>query len=73
LDGFSVRVDCTYTVAKDEITQLDLLRRQRDKLSISATLQAAPALLLSATFIYTGPWLGVYGSVKVAFGPEGFL
>jgi vitamin B12 transporter len=56
-DGFSVRADYTNTVAKDEITQLDLLRRPRDKLSLSTTLQATPALLLSATFAYTGPWL----------------
>ena len=55
-DGFTVRADYTYTVAKNEITQLDLLRRPRDKFSISATLQATPALLLSATLIYTGPW-----------------
>jgi TonB dependent receptor len=55
-DGFSVRADYTYTVAKDELTQLDLLRRPRDKFSISATLQATPTLLLSATFVYTGPW-----------------
>ena len=56
-DGFSVRADYTYTIAKDETTQIDLLRRPRDKFSISATLQATPALLLSATFIYTGPWV----------------
>ncbi len=55
-NGFSVRADYTYTVAKDELTQLDLLRRPRDKLSLSATLQATPALLLSATFTYTGRW-----------------
>ncbi|VTZ51681.1 Vitamin B12 transporter [Methylocella tundrae] len=55
-NGFSVRADYTYTVAKDETTQLDLLRRPRDKFSISVTLQATPALLLSATFVYTGPW-----------------
>jgi vitamin B12 transporter len=128
-DGFSVRTDYTYTLAKNEVTQLDLLRRPRDKFSISATLQATPVLLLSATFIYTGPWLdtnragtarnliargytllnlaatydfghgisgfgrinnalnvhyqnplgfeqpglGIFGGVKVAFGPEGFL
>ena len=128
-DRFSVRADYTYTIAKDEITQLDLLRRPRDKFSLSATLQATPALLLSATFVYTGPWfdtnrsgtatnliapgytllnlaanydmghgisafgrinnvmnvryqnplgfaqpgLGVYGGIKAAFGPEGFL
>ncbi len=35
------------------------MRRPRDKFSISATLQATPALLLSATFIYTGPWFDV--------------
>ena len=34
-----------------------LLRRPRDKLSLSVTLQASAALLLSATFIYMGPWL----------------
>lgn len=51
-NGFSVRADYTYTVAKDELRQLDLLRRPRDKLSLSATLQATPALLLSAIFVY---------------------
>ena len=56
-DRFSVRADYTYTIAKDEITQLDLLRRPRDKFSLSATLQATPVLLLSATFVYTGPWV----------------
>ncbi len=54
--GFSIRTDYTYTVAKDEVTQLNLLRRPRDKLSLSATLQATPALLLTATFTYVGPW-----------------
>ncbi|SFK34464.1 TonB-dependent receptor plug domain-containing protein [Methylocapsa palsarum] len=56
-NGFTFRADYTYTVAKNEITQIDLLRRPRDKLSLSATLQATPALLLSATFVYTGPWV----------------
>jgi vitamin B12 transporter len=126
-DGFSVRADYTYTVAKNETTQLDLLRRPRDKLSLTATLQATPSLLLSATLVSVGPWkdvnragsltnlpasgytlvnlagaydfgrgasafaridnlfncryqnplgfqrpgLGVFGGVKIAFGPEG--
>jgi vitamin B12 transporter len=51
-----VRADYTYTIAKNEITQQDLLRRPRDKVSLSATLQATPALLLSATLVYVGPW-----------------
>jgi vitamin B12 transporter len=55
-DGFSVRADYTYTIAKNELTQQDLLRRPRDKVSLSATLQATPALLLSATMVYVGPW-----------------
>jgi vitamin B12 transporter len=55
-EGFSVRADYTYTIAKNEITQQDLLRRPRDKVSLSATLQATPALLLSATLVYVGPW-----------------
>lgn len=57
--GFSIRADYTYTIAKNEITQQDLLRRPRDKVSISATLQATPALLLSATLVYVGPWRDV--------------
>lgn len=55
-EGFSVRADYTYTVAKNEITQKDLLRRPRDKVSLSATLQATSELLLSATLVYVGPW-----------------
>jgi vitamin B12 transporter len=55
-DGFEVSANYTYTVAKNEITQQDLLRRPRDKVSISATLQATPALLLSASLVYVGTW-----------------
>lgn len=58
-DGFTLRADYTYTIAKNETTQMDLLRRPRDKVSLSATLQATPSLLLSATLIYVGPWLDV--------------
>ncbi len=58
-EGFSLRADYTYTVAKNEITHQDLLRRPRDKVSISATLQATPELLLSATLVYVGPWRDV--------------
>lgn len=58
-DGFSLRADYTYTIAKNELTQQDLLRRPRDKVSISATLQATPSLLLSATLVYIGPWRDV--------------
>jgi vitamin B12 transporter len=58
-EGFSLRADYTYTIAKNETTQQDLLRRPRDKLSLSATLQATPALLLSATLVYVGPWRDV--------------
>lgn len=56
-DGFSIRADYTYTIAKNEMIQLALLRRPRDKFSVTATLQATPTVLLSATFIYTGSWL----------------
>jgi vitamin B12 transporter len=55
-EGFTLRADYSYTIAKNEITQLDLLRRPRDKVSLSATVQATPALLLSATLVYVGPW-----------------
>jgi vitamin B12 transporter len=58
-EGFSVRADYTYTVAKNAITQQDLLRRPRDKVSLGATFQAAPTLLLSATLVYVGPWRDV--------------
>jgi vitamin B12 transporter len=58
-ENFSVRADYTYTIAKNEITQQDLLRRPRDKVSLSATLQATPQLLLSAMLVYVGPWRDV--------------
>jgi len=58
-DGFTVRADYTYTVAKNETTQLDLLRRPRDKVSLSAILQATPSLSLSGTLVYVGPWKDV--------------
>jgi vitamin B12 transporter len=58
-EGLSLRADYTYTVAKNEITEQDLLRRPRDKVSLSAIFQATPALLLSATLVYIGPWRDV--------------
>ena len=67
-DGLNFRADYTYTVATNDVTELYLLRRPKDKLSFQATWQATPALLLSATFTYVGAWRDVNRS-----GTEGYL
>ncbi|WP_395665362.1 TonB-dependent receptor plug domain-containing protein [Methylocella sp.] len=58
-DGFSVVANYTYTVAINEDDDLFLLRRPRDKVSLTATLQATERLLLTANLLYVGPWRDV--------------
>lgn len=54
---FRIRADYSFTLAKDEITRQELLRRPRHKASATATWTPMEKLTLSATLIYVGPWV----------------
>jgi len=52
-----MRADYTYTLATDEITGEELLRRPKVKSSLASTWQASDALSITAILLYVGPWL----------------
>ena len=53
-DRLVVRGDYTWTVARVDISQQDLLRRPRHKASLTGTWRATDKLTLSATALYVG-------------------
>jgi vitamin B12 transporter len=55
----SARVDYTYTHARDDIADTDLLRRPRTKLSASTTWRATDRLSITASTLYVGAWMDV--------------
>ncbi len=54
-DTLNLRADYTYTDAIDASTHLALLRRPRNKFSLTGDWQATPDLDLDATLMTTGP------------------
>jgi vitamin B12 transporter len=52
----NLRADYTYTVAKDDITGQQLLRRPKNKASLTANWLATDRLLITSTLLYVGPW-----------------
>lgn len=55
LETLSLRADYTYTDAIDAGTHLALLRRPRNRVSLTAGWQALPELSFDATLLVTGP------------------
>ena len=53
-DRFKLRADYTYTVARDDSTDLELLRRPKHRASLNATWRPIERLSLSTTMIYVG-------------------
>lgn len=53
-DDLRVRADYTYTEAKNDVTGADLLRRPKNKASITAGWTPTEPLLLTATLLYVG-------------------
>jgi vitamin B12 transporter len=53
-DRVDLRVDYTYTDARDDTTGLELLRRPRNKASLSVNWRPIDRLSLSATLLYVG-------------------
>ena len=54
-ETLSLRADYTYTDAVDQTTHLALVRRPRNKASLTAGWQALPAFGLDASLLYVGP------------------
>lgn len=62
-DELRVRADYTYTEARNEITHEDLLRRPRNKASLSVGWTPVSPLLLSTTVLYVGETADIDRSV----------
>lgn len=56
-DVLSLRADCTYTVARNDVTGTALTRRPKHKASLNASWQVTERASLSATVLYVGPWI----------------
>ena len=56
-DQVKLRADYTYTKAIDVLTGLELLRRPRDKASVTAAWTPMDPLSLSATLLYVSDWV----------------
>ncbi len=53
----NLRADYTFTIAKDETTGLELLRRPRNKLSFQAAWKPIDRLSLSTTLVFVGSFV----------------
>jgi vitamin B12 transporter len=56
-NNLDLRVDYTNTTAKDDSDGQQLVRRPKNKASVTAAWQATDRLTLSATVLYVGSWL----------------
>ncbi len=72
-ESFRVRADYTYTEAIDEDTDTQLLRRPRNKASLSAGWTASDALLLTASLVYIGEAADIDRSTYADVTLPGFL
>jgi len=59
IDALLLRVDYTYTYAKDDILDEPLLRRPKNKASLNGTWHVTDAATLSGTVVYVGPWVDI--------------
>jgi vitamin B12 transporter len=53
----NLRADYTYTEARDDLTGLELLRRPKNKASLTALWKVTDRLTVTAQALYVGPWL----------------
>ena len=53
----NLRADYTYTEARDDLTGLELLRRPKNKASVTALWKATDRLTVTAQVLYVGSWL----------------
>jgi vitamin B12 transporter len=55
--ALNLRADYTWTIAGDDIHQEELLRRPRNKATVSAAWRATRRLRLTASALYVGAWV----------------
>lgn len=55
-NNLNLRADYTYTVAKNDLTDQQLVRRPKNKATLMATWQATDRLSLTSTLLYVGSW-----------------
>jgi vitamin B12 transporter len=58
-DRLSLQADYTYTLTRDDMDSMELLRRPKDKASLNGSYQASDALSFNSTLVYIGPFLDV--------------
>ena len=57
VSAYTARLDYTYSEARDEFANTDLLRRPKHKASLRNSWQATARLSFDATILYVGSWL----------------
>jgi vitamin B12 transporter len=57
--SLTLRADYTFLIARNDITDQELLRRPKHKASLDAAWRVTEAAVLSATLLYVGPWVDV--------------
>lgn len=67
-----LRAGYTYTIARDEDTGEELLRRPKDKLTFTASWQADDKLKLSGSVNYLGPWADINPVTGANFTAPGY-
>lgn len=65
LDMLTIRGDHTYTLANNDVTDTQLLRRPKHKASLNVAVQALDDLLLTSTVAYHGAWLDINRSGSI--------
>jgi vitamin B12 transporter len=58
-ERFRLRADYTKTFAHNEVTHLELLRRPRDKASLTGVWNPVDGLALSTTILYVSSWVDI--------------
>jgi vitamin B12 transporter len=53
----TLRADYTWTIAKDDITNEELLRRPKNKASLAATWRTSERLTLATSLLYVSSWV----------------
>jgi vitamin B12 transporter len=71
-DRLKLRGDYTFTRSIDAVTGKDLLRRPRNKASLTATWMPMDALSLSSTVLYVSDWLDIDRSTFATITQPGY-
>jgi vitamin B12 transporter len=58
-EPLNLRADYTFLIARDDITDQELLRGPKHKASLNAAWHVTESAVLSATLVYVGPWFDV--------------